>query len=55
MAHLQAVRTTLQPQQNDYSQLTTYYDEHNQVACCLVLHERGAAPLFHGDVAAGDR
>jgi len=32
MAHLQAVRTTLQPQQNDYSQLTTYYDEHNQVA-----------------------
>lgn len=32
MAHLQAVRTTLQPQQNDYSQLTTYYDAHNQVA-----------------------
>jgi len=32
MAHLQAVRTTLQRQQNDYSQLTTYYDEHNQVA-----------------------
>jgi len=32
MAHLQAVRTTLQPQQNDYSQLTTYYDKHSQVA-----------------------
>ena len=32
MAHLQAVRNTLQPQQNDYSQLTTYYDEHNQIA-----------------------
>jgi DSF synthase len=32
MAHLQAVRSTLQPQQNNYSQLTTYVDEHNQVA-----------------------
>ena len=32
MAQLQAVRTTLQPQQNDYTQLTTYYDELNQVA-----------------------
>ena len=32
MAHLQAVQTTLQAQQNDYSQLTTYYDEHNQIA-----------------------
>ncbi len=32
MTRLQAVRTTLQPQQNDYSQLTTYYDEHNQIA-----------------------
>lgn len=32
MAHLQAVRNTLQAQQNDYSQLTTYYDEHNQIA-----------------------
>lgn len=32
MAQLQAVRTTLQPQQNDYSQLTTYYDDINQVA-----------------------
>ncbi|HEX7972669.1 MAG TPA: crotonase/enoyl-CoA hydratase family protein [Thiobacillus sp.] len=32
MAHLQAVRTTLQPQQNNYSHLTTYFDEHNQVA-----------------------
>lgn len=32
MTRLQAVRTTLPPQQNDYSQLTTYYDEHNQIA-----------------------
>jgi DSF synthase len=32
MARLQAVRNTLQPQQNDYRQLTTYYDEHNQIA-----------------------
>ncbi|MDA8129509.1 MAG: crotonase/enoyl-CoA hydratase family protein [Betaproteobacteria bacterium] len=32
MAHLQAVQTALQPEQNDYSQLTTYYDEHNQIA-----------------------
>jgi DSF synthase len=32
MAHLQAVRNTLQPLQNDYDQLTTYYDEHNQIA-----------------------
>lgn len=32
MAHLQAVRTTLQAQQNEYSQLTTYYDEHHQIA-----------------------
>jgi DSF synthase len=32
MAHLQAVRNTLQAQTNDYSQLTTYYDEHNQIA-----------------------
>lgn len=32
MAHLQAVQNTLQAQQNDYSQLTTYYDEHNQIA-----------------------
>lgn len=32
MAHLQTVRNTLQAQQNDYSQLTTYYDEHNQIA-----------------------
>lgn len=30
MAHLQAVRTTLQPQKNDYSQLTTYCDPHSQ-------------------------
>jgi DSF synthase len=32
MAHLQAVRTTLQPQQNAYTQLTTYFDPHSQVA-----------------------
>lgn len=32
MAHLQAVQNTLQAQQNEYSQLTTYYDEHNQIA-----------------------
>lgn len=32
MAHLQAVRSTLQPQQPNYSQLTTYFDPHSQVA-----------------------
>jgi DSF synthase len=32
MAHLQAVRTSLQPQQNGYSQLTTYFDPHSQIA-----------------------
>lgn len=32
MAYLQAVRNTLQAQQNDFSQLSTYYDEHNQIA-----------------------
>lgn len=32
MAHLQAVRTSLQPQQNAYTQLTTYFDPHSQVA-----------------------
>lgn len=32
MAHLQAVGTTLQPQQNAYTQLTTYFDPHSQVA-----------------------
>jgi DSF synthase len=31
MAHLQAVRTTLQPQQNLYTQLTTYFDPHSQI------------------------
>jgi DSF synthase len=31
MAHLQAVRTTLHPQQNSYKQLTTYFDPHSQV------------------------
>ncbi|MDP2266081.1 MAG: crotonase/enoyl-CoA hydratase family protein [Thiobacillus sp.] len=32
MAHLQAVRTSLLPQQNTYTQLTTYFDPHSQVA-----------------------
>ncbi|OZA30126.1 MAG: enoyl-CoA hydratase [Hydrogenophilales bacterium 17-61-9] len=32
MAHLQAVRTSLQPQQNAYTQLTTYFDPHNHIA-----------------------
>ncbi|MGE5767140.1 MAG: crotonase/enoyl-CoA hydratase family protein [Bacteroidota bacterium] len=32
MAHLQAVRSTLQPQANAYSQLTTYFDAPSQVA-----------------------
>jgi DSF synthase len=32
MAHLQAVRTALQPQQNSFKQLTTYFDPHSQVA-----------------------
>lgn len=32
MAHLQAVQTTLQPQQNSFKQLTTYFDAHNQIA-----------------------
>lgn len=32
MAHLQAVRTTLQPQHNAFTQLTTYFDPHSQIA-----------------------
>lgn len=32
MAQLQAVRSTLQPQQNAYTQLTTYFDPHSQIA-----------------------
>lgn len=32
MAHLQAVRSTLQPQNNSYTQLTTYFDPHSKVA-----------------------
>lgn len=32
MAHLQAVRTTLQPQSNAFTQLTTYFDPHSQIA-----------------------
>jgi DSF synthase len=32
MAHLQTVHTMLQPQQNNFSQLATYFDEPNQIA-----------------------
>ncbi|OJW82955.1 crotonase/enoyl-CoA hydratase family protein [Thiobacillus sp. 65-1402] len=32
MAHLQAVGTALQPQHNAYTQLSTYFDPHSQVA-----------------------
>lgn len=32
MAYLQAVRSTLQPQQNSYTQLTTYFDPHSKIA-----------------------
>src|SRR4030065_747715 len=32
MAHLQAFHTMLQPQQSAYTQLTTYFDPHSQVA-----------------------
>lgn len=32
MAHLQAVQTALQPQHNAYTQLSTYFDPHNQIA-----------------------
>ena len=46
MAQLQAVRTTLQPQQNDYSQLTTYYDDINQVAWGYMKSE--PRPCFTG-------
>ncbi len=46
MAHLQAVRNTLQAQTNDYSQLTTYYDEHNQIAWGYMHSE--PRPCFTG-------
>lgn len=46
MAHLQAVRNTLQAQENDYSQLTTYYDEHNQIAWGYMHSE--PRPCFTG-------
>lgn len=46
MAHLQAVRNTLQAQPNDYSQLTTYYDEHNQIAWGYMHSE--PRPCFTG-------
>lgn len=32
MSHLQSVKSTLQPETNDYTQVTTYYDEHNGIA-----------------------
>jgi DSF synthase len=32
MSHLQAVKDTLAPLSNGYTQLTTYFDEHNQIA-----------------------
>jgi DSF synthase len=32
MSHLYAVKDTLLPQPRNYSQLTTYYDEHNEIA-----------------------
>jgi DSF synthase len=32
MSHLQAVKDTLSPQPAGYTQLTTYFDEHNQIA-----------------------
>ena len=32
MAYLHAVRSTLQPQNNAFSQLTTYFDPHSQIA-----------------------
>ncbi|WP_324779666.1 crotonase/enoyl-CoA hydratase family protein [Thiobacillus sedimenti] len=32
MAHLEAVRTSLQPQQNNFSQLATYFDDKSQIA-----------------------
>lgn len=32
MSHLQAVHTSLQPQSHSYTQLTTYFDPHSQVA-----------------------
>lgn len=46
MAHLQAVRTSLQPQQNAYTQLTTYFDPHSQVAWGYMNSE--PRPCFTG-------
>jgi DSF synthase len=46
MAHLQAVRNTLQAQQNDFSQLTTYYDDLNQIAWGYMHSE--PRPCFTG-------
>ena len=37
----------------DYSQLTTYFDEHNQVAWGYM--NAATSPLFYRDPAAGDR
>lgn len=46
MAHLQAVRSTLQPQQNHYTQLATYHDTHNKVAWGYMQAE--PRPCFTG-------
>lgn len=46
MAHLQAVRTALEPQQNNFSQLKTFCDVHNQVAWGYMNSE--PRPCFTG-------
>jgi len=48
MAHLQAVRTTLQPQPTPYTQLTTYLDAHNQIAWGYMHAE--PRPCFTGSL-----
>jgi DSF synthase len=48
MAHLQAVRTTLQPQHTPYTQLTTYLDAHNQIAWGYMHAE--PRPCFTGSL-----
>ena len=48
MAHLQAVRTTLQPQHTSYTQLTTYLDAHNQIAWGYMHAE--PRPCFTGSL-----
>lgn len=46
MAQLQAVRSTLQPEGNGYTQLITYFDEHNRVAWGYMNSE--PRPCFTG-------